>query len=230
MEITLRDVWHTYDGFTYVLKNVNISFRKPGLFIIVGPNGAGKTTLLKILSLIVKPTKGAVLVDGKDFWGMDEYEKTFFRRRIVFVHDKPILLRGSVKFNIELGLAIRGVEDNDIVNHYVERYKLKDILDKPANKLSSGQAKIVSILRALVLDPEVLVLDEPFTFLDDLRQDLLLEDIEDRVKKNRTTIVSTHYMYSKLLNLSGSVIEVVSGRVSRCFSKSFDEVNENICI
>ncbi len=214
MEIELRGVWHSYDGgLTYALREVNLGFKKPGLYVVVGPNGAGKTTLLKIASLIMKPSQGLVLVNGREFWELRDSEKTALRRNVVFVHDKPILLRGTVKYNVELGLAIRGVKNSGAVDHYVSRYGLEELLRKPAQKLSAGQMKAVSIVRALVLDPPILVLDEPFSFLDEARQGILLEDIVGRAKEGKTTIVATHYMYRELAEVADTVIEVFSGRV-----------------
>jgi ABC-type multidrug transport system ATPase subunit len=67
MEIRLENVWHSYNGASYALKNINLVFRDPGVYIVVGPNGSGKTTLLKILTLILKPSKGRVIVDGRGF-------------------------------------------------------------------------------------------------------------------------------------------------------------------
>ncbi len=213
MEIELRNVWHSYDGFTYALKDINLNFKKPGLYIVVGPNGAGKTTLLKIVSLILKPSQGFVLVNNKDFWKLKEDEKTVIRRDIVFVHDKPILLRGTVKYNIEIGLTIRNAYNTATLNYYVNKYGLEEILNRSSHKLSAGQAKIVSIVRALVLNPYVLILDEPFTFLDETRQNLLLEEIKNRVKENKITIVATHYMYKELVETSNNIIEIISGKI-----------------
>lgn len=215
MEIILKDVWYSYDGSTYVLRGINLSITEPGLYIIIGPNGAGKTTLLKIMSLIMRPTQGAVLINGRDFWGLGDEEKALIRRDVVFVHDRPILLRGSVKYNVELGLRIKGIRGDDIINYYVSRYGLEGILNKSAHKLSAGQAKAVSIVRSLALRPPILVLDEPFTYLDEVRQELLLEDIKFRVRKNMTTIIATHYVYKELLNTSSNIVELTYGEVRR---------------
>ncbi len=222
MEVILKDVWFSYDGLTYALRGINLGITEPGLYIIIGPNGAGKTTLLKIVSLMMRPTRGAVLINGRDFWGLGDEEKALIRRNIVFVHDRPILLRGSVKYNVELGLRIRGAKGGDVIHYYVSRYGLEGILNKPTHKLSAGQAKAVSIVRALALRPPILVLDEPFTYLDEVRQELLLEDIKVRVKENVTTIIATHYMYKELLDISSNIVELTYGEVIK-FIRDFNE-------
>jgi ABC-type multidrug transport system ATPase subunit len=219
MEIALENIWHSYDGSTYVLKNINLIFKEPGIYILIGPNGSGKTTLLKILSLIIKPSKGNVLVDGKDFWSTSDEEKSLIRRNIVFVHDKPTLLRGSARYNIELGLKLREVKKEDDVIEFASRYGLEEALDKPVHKLSSGQAKTVSILRALLLKPKILALDEPFTFLDNTRVKLLIEDILDMVRNGSIIVIATHYMYKDLEVISNKIVEIVNGEISISSSK-----------
>ncbi|MCC6015675.1 MAG: ABC transporter ATP-binding protein [Desulfurococcaceae archaeon] len=214
MEIELKNIWYSYDSYTYVLKDVNLVLREPGLYVVVGPNGSGKTTLLKILSLIIKPSKGSVLVNGRDFWVLGDDEKSLIRKSIVYVHDKPVLLRGSVRYNVELGLRLRGEKRGDEVLEYISRYGLREVLDKPVNKLSAGQAKAMTIVRALILKPKILALDEPFTFLDNTKVKLLIEDIQRIVRDGGIVVIATHYMYRDLEDISKNVIEVVNGEVA----------------
>lgn len=215
MEITLENVWHSYDGETYALKNINLNFKSPGVYLLVGPNGAGKTTLLKITSLMIKPLRGRVLVNGVSFWDLDNDSRNLIRNPITYVHDKPILVRGTVKFNVELGVKLKKKTDYSVVEYYITRYGLKEVENKGVNKLSAGQAKAVSIVRALVLEPAVLVLDEPFTYLDSTRSMLLIEDITRIVReRNGMVLIATHYMYRELRNIATEFIEIVNGEIS----------------
>lgn len=209
MELKLVDVWHSYDGVNYVLKNVNIVFSKPGVYVVVGPNGSGKTTLLKITALMIKPTKGFVLVNGVDYWSLrDESLRINLKKNIVYVHDKPLIFRGSVEYNISLGVrSLYPREWSRIVEYYMKRYNILNIRNESALRISAGQAKIVTILRALSLNPEVLLLDEPFTFLDKSRTRILLEDIVELSKK-KVIIIATHYMYRELDEIKNQVIEL----------------------
>jgi len=217
MEIRLVNVWHSYDGLSYVLRNINLELGSPGVYVLTGPNGAGKTTLLKIISLITKPTRGTVIVNGMDFWSLGERDRLILRAKVTYVHDKPILVRGSARANLELGLKLRGglSANHALVEYFVERYMLKEFLDKPASKLSAGQAKIVSILRALLLKPKVLALDEPFTFLDDTRAKLLIEDLLSAVSNGGVVIVATHYVHRELRARVKQVIELLGGEIVR---------------
>ncbi|WP_440058984.1 energy-coupling factor ABC transporter ATP-binding protein [Thermogladius sp. 4427co] len=214
MEIALEKIWHAYDGVNYVLRDVSIAFERPGIYLVIGPNGAGKTTLLKILSLIIRPSRGMVLVDGRDFWGLDRESRELVRKSFSYVHDKPILVRGTVEDNIMLGLRYRGRVSDDIVEYYIERYGLREIRGRNAARLSAGQAKAVSIVRALVLEPRVLALDEPFTYLDPTRTLLLIDDIKKMVEEKKSiVIIATHYMYRELLNIAVESIEIVGGEI-----------------
>jgi len=212
MEVRLVDVWHSYDGSTYALKGVNLVFEGPGVYVLTGPNGSGKTTLLKVLSLMIRPSRGEVVVNGAKFWSLGEEERSSLRRSVAYVHDKPILVRGSVRYNLELGLRLRGTKvDEDAVERYVVRYGLDGVEDKSVSRLSAGQAKLVSIVRSLLLRPQLLALDEPFTFLDSARASLLVEDLAEVARSGGTVVVATHYMHRELRDRSKQVIELVDG-------------------
>lgn len=214
MEIALENVWHSYDGVTYVLRNINLLFSDPDIYLLVGPNGSGKTTLLKIASLIIKPSRGRVVIDSKSFWDIGNDLKELIRSSIAYVHDKPILLRGSTRYNIELGLKLKKRIDESLVEYYIDRYRLKEVENKSVSKLSAGQAKAVSIIRALVLRPKVLVLDEPFTYLDATRALLLIEDLSRIATEEKSLVlIASHYMYKDLKNIAKQLIEIVNGEI-----------------
>jgi ABC-type multidrug transport system ATPase subunit len=213
VEVALRGVWHSYDGRTRALRGVELVFAGPGIYAVLGPNGAGKTTLLKIASLILKPSGGSVLVDGVDFWDLSEGERDVIRRRVAYVHDKPILLRGSARENAALGMRMRGEVDEALLEHYMRRYGLTDVEGLPASRLSAGQAKAVTLVRALTVRPKLLALDEPFAFLDGSRARTLVEDIARIAEGGGTVLVATHYMYRELRDVVSYVVEIVSGEV-----------------
>jgi ABC-type multidrug transport system ATPase subunit len=215
MEVKLVDIWHSYDGSTYALKGVNLALESPGVYVLTGPNGSGKTTLLKVISLMIRPSRGDIVVNGAKFWDLDEKERSSLRRSVVYVHDKPILVKGSVRYNLELGLRLRGAKvSEDVIEGYIMRYELESVKDKPVSKLSAGQAKIISIVRGLLLRPQLLALDEPFTFLDSARVSLLIEDLAEVARNGGTVVVATHYMHKELRNYSEQVVELVDGEVA----------------
>jgi len=213
LRILLDSVWHSYDGVAYALRNVNIDLSGPGVYVVTGPNGAGKTTLLKIISLLLKPTAGRILVEGVDYWSASSAERARLKSTTIFVHDKPLLVRGSVEYNVSLGLKLKGLNSTDIINYYIKRYGLSDVKNKNVYKLSAGQLKAVSIVRALVLQPKLLALDEPFTFLDNTRAKLLIEDLADLADRGSLVIVASHYMYRDLAEKCRGVIELFMGEL-----------------
>jgi len=106
--IKLRGVWHHYpDASSWALKDVSVELGSGGITLVAGHNGSGKTTLLKIAALIYRPTRGEVTVNGRDFWILEEAEKIMVRRRITYIHEKPVLTRGRVLENIMYPLRIR---------------------------------------------------------------------------------------------------------------------------
>jgi ABC-type multidrug transport system ATPase subunit len=210
LEVRLEDVWFSYDGRRYVLKSINMEIKGEGLHVVMGPNGSGKTTLLKILSLIYKPTRGSVIVDGRSYWDLGPTERDLVRHHIVYVHDKPILLRGDVWYNVSLGLKLRGFNNYDYLEELIKRYGISELLKSNSRSLSAGQRRLVSIIRVLALKPRVLVLDEPFNHLDSSRVKILLEDIV-AMAESSLVVIATHYVVRELRDNAIKLYELVEG-------------------
>lgn len=191
--IELERVSYTYPGSkTPAIINVSTRLESSACIGVTGPNGSGKTTLLKIISLLYKPVAGRVLYNGVDPWRSDV---TMYRRRIVHVHDKPVMVRGSVYDNIALGLKIRGYSDGVVAEKIREiagKLGLLPLLDSDARSLSAGQRQLVSIARALVLDPDVLVLDEPYSNLDFKRRKSISSIIRGLVEGGKLVVMASH--------------------------------------
>lgn len=195
--IDLEDVWHRYAGSRgWALRGVSLSL-EPGRFtVLAGPNGAGKTTLLKIASAIFKPSRGLVSVDGRDVWGLSGEERLRVRRRIVYVHDKPVMLRGSVAHNVAYGLMLRGLGRDQALGRaadFLESLGMGGLAGLDAKRLSAGQAQMVAIARALVVEPEALLLDEPFSNIDRSRRASLISIFEDYISSGGTLAIASHH-------------------------------------
>lgn len=214
MEIVLEDVWYSYDGKTYAVISANLRVGSKGLYLIIGPNGSGKTTLLKIIALLYKPTRGKVLVNGVDFWNLNSKNLDEIKGNIVYVHDRPIMVRGDVEYNLKLGLMLRGSNNWDYLTELIERYGLKGLLRVNAKSLSSGQKRIVSIVRALALKPKILVLDEPFNYLDREKARTLMEDLYE-ISKSSTVVMATHYVLGGLYEVAYEVYEMIAGSLRK---------------
>jgi len=194
--IRLVDVWFRYSSKReWVLKGISIFFKPQETSIIMGANGSGKTTLLKIAALLYKPCKGKVLVDGKSFWELDKNKRLLLRRKVVYVHEKPILLRGPVIYNIAYGLMLRGVKVDKAIwkaEELLNEIGMGHLANKDSKSLSAGEAQLAAIIRALILEPEIAFLDEPFAHLDRQKRKRLIELLELFKSRGTGFVITTH--------------------------------------
>jgi molybdopterin-binding protein len=155
-------------------------------YAILGASGAGKSTLMRILGLLEKPTAGRVLIDGVAVSRRD----LAMRRRIAAVFQKPYLLRGSVGQNVGYGLALRGLNYADRlepVKDALSRVGLAGWEGRSALTLSGGEAQRVALARALVLEPSILLLDEPLSYMDPLLKQSLTKEFADILASQHVT-------------------------------------------
>lgn len=192
----MRDVWYRYPGARdWTLRSISIEYRPGTMTVLLGPNGSGKTTLMKVSSFIYRPHRGSVYIDERDFWSLEESERLSVRRRVVYVHERPIMIRGSVLDNIVYGLRLRGVDSGEAYRRALEVLRdleISDIAYRDARETSAGQAQLVSIARALVVDPEIVFLDEPFSHLDRTRRQRLIEILREKRRSGLGLVVSLH--------------------------------------
>ncbi len=208
----LRNISFNYGG-DFSLTNINIDIKKSKIIAIVGPNGSGKTSLLNMFSFLNLPDDGSLIYDGKK---LDSANIAQFRKSVGYVQQSPYLLRGSVFKNIELGLKLQHVDKETRNNKVLEMMQLLDITkysERSSRSLSGGEAQKVAIGQALVLEPDVLILDEPFTHLDEKS----IQDLEQLIlalknDMNKTVIITTHNQIQAQC-LADDVYSVVKGRV-----------------
>ena len=164
------------------------------IFCLIGPNGAGKSTLLQTLSALLKPTGGEIFFRGRKIGS--EIPLLSYRRRLAMVLQEPLLFDTRVYNNVASGLKLRGMKRDEvepIVARALERFGIAHLKDRSARTLSGGEARRVSIARAFATNPEVVLLDEPFSALDPIIRESLIEDLEQVLKETRiTTIFVTH--------------------------------------
>ncbi len=212
----LQNVGKSY-GDCPVLRIAELDLPKGDVLCLLGPTGAGKSTLLRLLAGLEKPTDGVVRFEDTDFAG--NHLPPSVRRRITMVHQHPYLLTGSVQFNLEYGLRIRRAPDRlPRVKGVLERLGIDGLAEQSAQTLSSGQTQLVALARALVIRPEVLLLDEPTANLDPARV-ALVEDVvrEMRQTAAMTIVWATHNLFqarrvAKRVGLlwNGQLVEVAS--------------------
>lgn len=218
MTIRLEKVWYRYSGSrNWALRNINIVFNEHKTYAIIGPNASGKTTLLKITALLYKPTRGNVRAWGIDYWNLPSSEAIQLRRNIVYVHEKPILLRGTVAYNIAYGLTLRGytqTEAEEKARKLLSKLELTYLADKKTKQLSAGEAQLTAILRAVILEPKILVLDEPLAHLDTSKKEKILRLLTELKETGTGIIIATHNQYITQ-TLIEKTIQIENGEITQ---------------
>lgn len=194
-----------YDDVEAV-KNVTMKFKERSVTALIGPSGCGKTTFLRCLNRMHDMTKnarvrGKILLDGEDLYAKDR-DPIYHRRKVGMVFQKPNPFPTmSIYDNVAAGLRLNGVKDRKILDEIVEDSlkmayvwdEVKDNLKKPAIELSGGQQQRLCIARALAIQPEVLLMDEPASALDPIATQKIEETITE-LAKEFTIIIVTHNM------------------------------------
>lgn len=184
----------SYDG-KHALKGVTFEIKDGDLLSIVGPSGSGKTTLLRIIDGLEKADSGEVLLKGKKIFG----EPFPHRKMIGMVFQNPILFNTTVFNNIAYSLKFRREEDKTIkkrVDEMLRLLRLHDLRARNALTLSGGEAQRVALGRALVYDPDLLLLDEPTANLDPYNVSIIEEVLQSSNRDRGTTvIVVTHNIF-----------------------------------
>jgi tungstate transport system ATP-binding protein len=213
--LEVRDLVVTRAG-RRILEVDELTIRKGETLAVVGPNGAGKSTLLLALAGLLRPDRGSITLDGIPVVPAGDLA---YRRRIGLVFPAPLLLSTSVFGNVAAGLRFRGVgaaETRERVEHWLERLAIAHLRDRPASQLSSGEAQRTSLARALVLDPQMLLLDEPFVALDGTTRAQLLDDFERlRTEGPTARVLVTHHLH-EAVRLGDRLAILLDGHIRQC--------------
>lgn len=212
----LDKVTRTFGNRT-VLEIDSLSFEAGRIYALIGPNGAGKTTLLNQLAFLDQPSSGELLFKSSAV-SYDHGSLARLRRQVVLVDQSPILFSGSVWRNVEFGLKVRKIpkkERTRRIEHALERVTMTDFGQRDVHGLSGGEVKRVALARALALEPEVLLCDEPTANVDREHQEIILKILAHANSVRHTTIIfSTHYL-SQSRQLAHHTLLLQNGRLSK---------------
>jgi NitT/TauT family transport system ATP-binding protein len=229
--ISVRGINKVYPGEVHALKDVDLDFPAGALTTLLGPSGCGKTTLLKIIAGLLAPTTGDVLVKGKKVTAPGP------ERAFVF-QDFALMPWATVVRNVGFGLELRGMAEakrNETARRYIEQVGLGGFEDKYPHELSGGMRQRVGLARALAVDADVLLLDEPFSAVDEQNRRKFQEDLlRLREIERKTFIFVTHsieeavYLSDRIVLLSrrpGQVSQIIAPQIDR--SGTPDEIRRD---
>jgi molybdopterin-binding protein len=196
-----------------VLDIDKLSLQQNQCIALLGDNGAGKSTLLNLLAFTAQASKGEILLAGQQTSSPLSAKQ---RQSIGYVSQHPLLLQGSVRDNIILALKLQGIEPRhhkELTQTALEQVNLEQLADQSAATLSGGELKRAAIARAISYQADILLLDEPFSHLDQHHYQQLETILQQLSKQNKTVIFSTHNRLQGLA-LADSSINLVNGRVT----------------
>jgi molybdopterin-binding protein len=210
-KLSLRDV-RVRLGRAEIVRAPHLDVLVGEVLVIVGPNGAGKSVLLETLALLQRPTQGRALFEGRPVDGRE----LALRRRMAVVFQDPLLLRRSVADNVAMGLRLRGVPRSirrDKAALWMDRFGIAHLARRSAVTISGGEAQRTNLARAFALDPEVLLLDEPFSALDQPTREELLDDLSAALRDTGVTTVFVTHDRAEALRLGDRVAVMMGGHI-----------------
>ncbi len=183
---------------------------------IIGPNGAGKSSLLLAVARLLKPERGDILFKGQK---ISKRSDTQYRRHLGLVLQEPLLLDTSVSENVSLGLRFRHVSRSEIQNRtetWLKRLGIDHLRKRSACNLSGGEAQRVSLARSFALQPDLLLMDEPFSALDSPTRLRLLEELHAILAETNTTTIFISHDLKEASLLGDRMAVILNGKLRQC--------------
>lgn len=200
-------------GSKVVLHIEELRLAKGELVSLIGPNGAGKSTLLQVINLLQPISSGNIRLYGEE---TERIEKRELRQRCGLVFQEALLTKDTVFNNVALPLRLRGVPKAEItgrVGAALELFRCSHLINRLAHHLSGGEAQRVSLARALICEPELLLLDEPFTALDPATRHALILELKQIAQEQNMNVLLVSHTLSDVLHFTQRAIVLQDGRI-----------------
>jgi len=210
--IEIKNLNKQYDNI-YAVKNINIKIGKGSIVGLLGPNGCGKTTTIGMMLGLIKPTSGSVFINGQNI--ENENNRTKILEKVNFISPYVELPKKlTVKENLIVYGKMYGVNNlKDKILDLMKNLNLLEFEKRKTGELSSGQKNRVSLAKALINDPEILLLDEPTASLDPDVGDYIRTYLEDFASKKKTTILLASHNMNEVERLCGEVMMMKNGQI-----------------
>ncbi|MCL4415347.1 MAG: ABC transporter ATP-binding protein [Actinobacteria bacterium] len=194
------------------------------ILVMIGPTGSGKSTLIRLINLLENPDSGSIYLNGRLITG-NGFDKIMSRKEMSTVFQEPLLFNISVYNNILMGLEFRGkkiTDSKEIFDYLIDKLRIKNLLKRNPRSLSGGEQQRVALARALILEPKLLLLDEPLANIDQLSREEMRNDLFEILRTTgRSTIYVTHDRNEAMI-IADSIAVINEGRIEQLGLK--DEV------
>ncbi|HNZ27575.1 MAG TPA: ATP-binding cassette domain-containing protein [Spirochaetota bacterium] len=230
--LSVKNIFFKNENYL-VLDDISIDIEKDTFNCIIGKSGAGKSTLLKIMAGLLIPTSGSVIAYNKDLTKLFDRDITKIRKLYGFAfQDSALISNLSIKENLSLPLknkfkyiTLKDIDDK--IFYYMDRLNMSDSLTLRPAQLSYGEQKLLSVVRSIIADPEILFLDEPLTSIDATLMKKILNIITEYTNKENTTIIAVTHSKDLLLNISSRVMLLEDKKIKLdCKGLDWDSVDK----
>ena len=210
--IRVEDISNNWGEFE--LKNVSLEVKQGEYFVILGPTGSGKTLLLELIVGLYIPNKGKIFIEGKDI----TYEVPEKRNLGFLYQDYSLFPHFSVRKNIEYGMKLRNMSKTEIDNKLKElskMFKIQNLMHRDVTTLSGGEQQRVALARALATNPKVLLLDEPFSALDENTKANLISEMKELHRKEGITFIHVTHSQEEAMILADRIGIIMNGTIAQ---------------
>ena len=223
--VEVKEVGKIYDGIVEALTEINLALPQGKLSTLLGPSGCGKTTLLKIIAGLISPSRGEVWVKGQRVDGPGP------ERAFVF-QDFALLPWANVLRNVAFGLELRGTSKEDrqeIARKHIAEVGLKSFESSYPHQLSGGMRQRVGLARALAVDADIILMDEPFSSVDEQTRRKFQEELLDLLRHKKKTVIFVTHSIEEAAYLSDQIVLLSPrpGTISKIIQPDIDRQGKN---